>query len=363
MLHFFWGNYILAEKSYSTYEYSNSEIVKWAEYYFSQYTSFHQASWFVGKVTENPKDVLIGHPSWDGRSKDEQLKLGPMIHNWVRENALTADAIAHPNTYILMPWVPEFPQQWTTRMPFFHDQLRAASKIFGLCGEIWYRQTMESDANTIQTEVRDKLVHCNMGLAAQNFPIHKTRFNPVGERQILHMSNLAAYKGFGITCKSVEGLETLLHVATPSLKAEEGLVEFEIDGETFVFNYIGCVSNDDPTFNQWAVENCDFYIHTATMDAQATTVLENAARGLVPLVTPESGFSSPHAIYLTHNPEENRRIINWALQLPDEELIKRSELVRQQISSEHRWDYIFGKIWNEIQADIDQRSEQLANIC
>ena len=92
---------------------------------------------------------------------------------------------------------------------------------------------------------------------------------------------------------------------------------------------MGSVSNTDPEFNQWVVENCDFYIHTANMDAQATTILENGARGLIPLVTPESGFECPHAIYLTQNPDENRKIIEWALTLPESELTQRSHLIRE----------------------------------
>lgn len=357
MLHFFWTAYIFSERSLEFYEYSNSEIAKWAEHFLGQKTPFNQAIWHSGKVTENPNDILLGHLTWDSRAKAQRELLGKMKHNWVKDNALSSDAPAHPNTYILTPWVPECPEEWSRRMPFYDDQLMAASKIFGLCGEFWIRKTLESTVDSIQTRVSHKLVHCNMGLAAQNFRQHKRRFNPVGERQILHMSNLASYKGFEITCQSVEHLDTLFHVATGSIQAEPGLLEFGIDDRAYFFNYLGHVDNNDPEFQEWVVENCDFYIHTAYADAQATTILENCARGLVPLITPESGFSSPHAIYLTHDPKENREIIQWALELPEEELMKRSELLREQIVREHNWEDIFNKIWNEIQADIEERNK------
>jgi hypothetical protein len=97
------------------------------------------------------------------------------------------------------------------------------------------------------------------------------------------------------------------------------------------------------------------------MDAQATTILENCARGLIPLVTPESGFSSPHAIYLTHDPDENRKIIESALNIPEAELLQRSHLLREQIQREHSWDRIFGTIWEEIMADIDSRSNSASS--
>lgn len=189
-----------------------------------------------------------------------------------------------------------------------------------------------------------------MGVAAQNLPI--------GERQLLHISHLGSYKGFDNTCASILGVDTLLHVASPSIQADVGLLNTTINGENLVFNFMGTIDNNDPECNQWIVDNCDFYIHTATMDAQATTVLENGARGLIPLVTPESGFACPDAIYLTHSPEENRQIIEWALNLPESELLQRSHLIREYIERKHSWENIYNRIWDGIMADIASRSEK-----
>lgn len=356
MLHFFWPNYSLRERSFEVYEWSNLEIAKWAEYYLSQYTAFHQSGVHIGRVTENPNDILLGHVTWD-KSLDRET-LGQLVHDWVRDNALSSKELAHPNTYILTPWVPEWPNAWTDNMPFYERQLFAASKIFALCGEFWIQKTLESTANSILTQVRNKLIHCNMGLASQNFQTYKTAFNSISERQIFHISNLQPYKGFAVTCQSLSGLETLLHVAGPIVDKQPGLVELHFcPNESFIFNYVGYVNNNDPEFQAWVVENCDFYIHTAYADAQATTILENCARGLIPLVTPESGFASPHAIYLSHDPDENREIIRWALELPEEELMNRSRALREQIAREHNWEDIFATIWHSIQDDIAAREK------
>lgn len=361
MLHFFWSGYNLSENSYSQYEFSNFEIAKWAEYYLSKYTSFHQSSWCTGKVTDSEDDILLGHLTWDGRSQAEKSLMKKMLRNWVKDNAILPTNNCHPNTYILTPWVPEFPPEWICNMPYLESQLIAARKIFALCGDIWIERTLSKLDDSIQACVKEKLVHCNMGVAANNFSIIKKKFNSIGERQILHISNLAAYKGFDITCKSVEGLETILHVASFSLQAPIGLLEININGDSYVFNFLGGINNNDPEFNHWVVNNCDFYIHTGRMDAQATTILENCARGLIPLVTPESGFSSPHAIYLTQDPLENKKIIKWALNLPESELLERSRLIREQVIKENNWEVIFNKTWNEIMADIDSRSHSANN--
>jgi hypothetical protein len=350
VLHFFWSGYDLTEDSYTKYEYSNYEIAKWAEYYLSKKTVFHQSSWRAGRVTDCPDDILLGHLTWDNSK---------LLRNWVGDNAISPEAECHPNTYILTPWVPEFPPNWIDHMIHLESQLESAKKIFALCGKIWIERTLAKSDESIQARMKDKLVHCNMGVAAQNFARVKQNFNPIGERQLLHISNLLGYKGFDTTCKSIEGLDTLMHVASTSINAPVGINEFFVDGESYFFSFLGGIDNSDPEFNQWVVDNCDFYIHTGRMDAQATTILENCARGLIPLVTPESGFSSPHAIYLTHDPEENRKIIDYALNLTDEELLNRSHLIRQQVADEHSWEKIFGRIWEEIMTDIDSRSSAI----
>jgi len=352
MIHFFWPHEPLSENSYIYYEDSNNEIPKWAEFYLSNKMAFHLAFPFTGRVTENPNDILLGHLTWDNRLNYKRKYMGKLLRNWVKENAISPSMDCHPNTYILTPWVPEFPVQWTRNMPYLESQLLAAKKIFALCGSIWIDRTFAKEDNSIQDKVKNKLVQNNMGVASQNLGIKKETFNVIGERQILHMSNLANYKGFDLTCHSLKGLDTLLHVATSSIKENPGLVSYYIDGEEFILNFIGYVDNSDVEFNSWVVENCDFYIHTARMDAQATTVLENAARGLIPLVTPESGFACPHAIYLTHDASENRQIIQQALEMPEEELIKRSILIREYVEREHSWEKIYNRIWNEISKDI-----------
>ena len=128
-------------------------------------------------------------------------------------------------------------------------------------------------------------------------------------------------------------------------------MNIKVNNYDFTFKFIGTIDNSDVEFNQWVVDNCDFYIHTGRMDAQATTILENCARGLIPLVTPESGFACPHAIYLTHDPEENRKIIEWAIGLPESELMQRSYLIREHIQREHNWEKIFNSIWDTIVKD------------
>lgn len=360
MLHFFLTDYFLRERSLTQYEFYNYELAKWAEYYLGKKTAFHQSNWCAGRVTENPQDILLGGPTYDTPGAAVETGMGKLRRDWVKDNALHDNDNSHPNTYIISPWVPEFPQEWVPNLVHIESQLLAAQKIFAFCGQIWLDRTLAKMDNSIQARVKHKLIRCNIGVATQNLPFVKQKFNPIGKRQLLHISTLGSYKGFDITCKSLKGLDAQLNVGSKSLQAPIGLVDITLDGEKYGFNFLGEINNADPSFNQWVVDNCDFYIHTGTMDAQATAILENCARGLIPLVTPESGYASPHAIYLTFDPVENRKIIEQALNLPESELLERSHLVRQHIQEEHNWEKIFERIWDEITTDISNRSGEVA---
>jgi hypothetical protein len=241
-------------------------------------------------------------------------------------------------------------------MSYYESQLLSAQKIFAMCGEIWIDKTLAKRDDSVQYRVRDKLVRVDMGVAAQNIGIPKTKFNPPGSRQLLHMSTLGSYKGFDLMCESLVGLPALLNVASRK-SFPPGFVERELDqGQKFVFNFLGPIDNADPHFTGWVAESCDFYIHTASMDAQATTILEACARGLVPLVTPESGFESPDAIMLTQDARENRQIIARALEMPEAELLERNRRLRVLLAERHSWDRIFGTVWDRIRADIEARA-------
>jgi glycosyltransferase involved in cell wall biosynthesis len=356
MLHFFWTPYRFALGAYERYESANAEFVKYARQYFEGVTATHMAHYNCGRVTERPEDILLGHPTWDTAWNIEN-RCYSVTDDWVRDNALTPDAPCHPNTYVMIPWLPFFPPE--AHVPFAETQYTAARRIFAVCGDYWFKKTMALNDGSIQSRVRNKLVRIDMGCAAHLFPC-KTLFSKENRRNLLHVSNLGPAKNIPLMLESLAGLDVNLSVASGQLKTA-GPVNAPVrraDGTTraHTFRSLGRISNNDPAINRNIIENYDFYLHTSRYDAQATVILENAARGLVPLVTPESGFACPHAVYLTQDPEQNRDIIQRAVHMSDEEYAVRSRGVRDHVIEHHNWDRIYGRIWSEIQTDIDGRS-------
>ncbi len=353
LLHFFWFNYHRRQGDERRYQDSNSEIQKWAEKRLARHFTVHSTSCVTqGRVTASKQDILLGHPNWDPQLP-QVARLGRSERDWLRDNRLRDEDSCHPNSYVLMPWVPQFPPEWTDHMPCYESQLERARVIFAICGRIWLERTLALQDGSIQSRVKHKLVRLNMCVNSAAFAVGKESFNPVGRRRLIHVSNMAQYKNIGLLLRSTSGV-TLPSIGSRSLKKlARGEAEIDVAGEALPFYNLGAVGNDDEQQIRELVRDHDFYIHTASMDAQATTTLEFAARGLIPIVTPESGFDCEDAIFLTGSPEENRDIIRRALEMPDEECMHRSRRLKDYIRREHSWEGFYDTIAAKISATCE----------
>jgi glycosyltransferase involved in cell wall biosynthesis len=353
LLHFFWFNYHRRLGDENLYQDSNSEIQKWAEKRLAGRFAVHSTSCVTqGRVTVSKEDILLGHPNWDTHAAATG-RFGRSDRDWMRDNRLLDADACHPNSYVLMPWVPQFPGDWTRHMPCYESQLERARLIFAICGRIWLERTLALRDASIQSRVKEKLVRLNMCVNSSAFTIGKEAFNPVGARRLIHVSNMAPYKNVDLLLQSAHGV-TVPSIGSRALKKmAPGPAEMEVAGIGLPFNNLGAVNNDDGAQIRALVRDHDFYIHSSSMDAQATTILEFAARGLIPIVTPESGFESGDAVYLTDSPAKNREIIRQALAMSDEECMHRSRRLREQIRRDHSWEAFYDAIGAKILATCE----------
>ena len=348
LLHFFWFNYQKRQGDTNIYQNSNYEIQKWAEKHLANKYAVHSTSCITqGRVTVSQEDILLGHLSWDPHAHQAE-KRGRSQRNWMLDNRLSPDDLGHPNSYVLTPWVPVFPPEWTDNMPFHESQLGQARLIFAICGPIWHEQTLALNDDSIQSKVKSKLVRLNMGVNMDALKIRKSKFNPMGRRKLIHVSNLESYKGFDLLLDSTQGIAIPSIGSRATAAIQRGTTEIEKYGKRYAINNLGPIDNSNDTQINELVNAHDFYLHTSSMDAQATTILEFASRGLIPIVTPESGFESEHALYLTRYASRNREIIANALNLPEDDLIYRSERIKSQIEKEHSWPKFFATIAENI---------------
>ncbi|WP_452011905.1 hypothetical protein [Azospirillum largimobile] len=343
MLHFFWSPYIFREDSYRKYEANNAEICKYARRVLGKYTDVHLDNFTASRVTRNPSDILLGHTTFD--------PVGGLSDDWVRDNALASGEPCHPNTYLMVPILPVQIAEHKKWSPFVDSQFDAARLIFGICGDYWYEQIQALPADTPIGRIKHKLVRIDMGCEARLFGTPR-RYSPESMNGLLHLSDLQPHKGFDMLLDSIDPARMRLHLGSGSLRNHANQRVRIRDKEVIS---LGWMDNSNPQVDRFVKEQCAFYIHTSSLDAQATAILENCARGLVPIVTPESGFRSPHAIYLTQDPARNREIILAAMAMSPAEYEARSTGVVEQIRTNHAWETVFGTVWETIQADIRHR--------
>lgn len=343
MLHFFWSPYIFREDSYSKYEANNAEICKHARRVLGKHTDIHLESFTASRVTRNPSDILLGHTTFD--------PAGGVSDDWVRDNALSPGEPCHPNTYIMVPILPVQIAEHKKWSPFVDSQFDAARLIFGICGEYWYEQIQALPVDTPIGRIKHKLVRIDMGCEARLFGSPR-RYTPESMNGLLHLSDLQPHKGFDLLLDSIDPSRMRLHLGSGNLRSYPNQRVRIHDKEVIS---LGWMDNSNPQVDHFVKEQCAFYIHTSSLDAQATAILENCARGLVPIVTPESGFRSPHAIYLTQDTARNREIILAAMAMSPAEYEARSAGVVEQIRTNHSWETVFGTVWETIQADMRQR--------
>jgi len=336
-IHFFWWK-TPNEAIPNRYQLSNLELVKHGMIELSRYAEvvFHHSN-ARGRVTTDPDDILLGHPPY------------PELHeydNWMFDNGLDGPRSVHPNTFFMYPYARADFNEWKG-VPLV-TYAKACRAFFGMGGIVHYEGSLATaPAGSIWRQIEPHLVRVNMGCDTRFLP-HKTDFAN-RPRGILHVSSLANYKRPGLMFRSVPRGECRLYLGTFSVNTindfwKQGLVPDDMQ-------VLPAMDNGDPQMNARLLRDCSFYLHCAE-EPQATTILENCARGLVPILHPDSGFRSPYAVYLTNDPQENQGIISRALAMPEDEYAERSLGVRRQVQIYHSWQRIFMNIFADMQTLI-----------
>ena len=341
------------DNKYDRYQYSNQEIQKNFLLELSKYDQVVSHGAFDrGRVTLDPNDILIGEPPYPPEPGADPYA------NWVFDNGLAGPQSAHPNTFIVYPWAKAHVAHVATT-PYV-PMLLACRALFGMGGVVHYDDNIINAApDTVWRRTQKQFVRINMGCDARFLPFRHDHTNrPQG---MLHVSSLMGYKRPDFMLQSLPREGCTLHIASKRTDNAQKLKDQGVVGPNVQF--IGPIQNDDPSVNAHILENCSYYLHTAR-EPQATAILENAARGLVPIITARSGFSCPDAVYLTDDDaSENQRIITETLAMPVEEYTDRSNGVRRHIRMYHAWDRICQQMYFSMRAlmagqDVNRRGDE-----
>ena len=207
--------------------------------------------------------------------------------------------------------------------------------------------------------MQKQFVRINMGCDARLLPSKQSAHGRAAG--LLHVSSLRGYKRPDHMLASMPDDAGKPYIATENADNVHKLAGQGLLRRSNVF-VVGPIDNGAPAANDFILKNCSYYLHLAR-EPQATTILENAGRGLIPVITRRSGFCCPDAIYLSEDDaEENRRTVRSALAMPEEEFWSRSAAVRQHILTYHSWERIFGIMYKAMRAliageDFDRRGD------
>lgn len=204
--------------------------------------------------------------------------------------------------------------------------VEVCDKFFAICGDYWVDHLSSSPF----CDLSSKIVHLNMAVNANEYPVVKQRFSKPGERRFLYIGRIGSY-----------GDEKGVHL----------LEEFAASIPNFQGGYIcgggvikGWRKICDPTnltaeFMREIAGDYDFFINMSRADAQATTVLEAMCWGFPVLCTNQTGYSrDERLLYLSlDDMSANIEMIKAVQFMPEEELREIALANRKQAEMKYNW--------------------------
>jgi len=211
-------------------------------------------------IRPGPDDVLLGHPH---EAPWSVFRRSAARSGWRRK-------------LLLMPYV---------HVDDYHVSLadpvvRNCDLFLAITGSTWF----ETVSSSLAAHWLPKMVHVDLAVDRADFPRAKTTFNPPGRRRFLYIGHTGWYKNTAYLAELARRLP-------------------EVE-----FAWIGSGDRDIPGVRSYGrrdfatddarelVGEHDFLLTVGVGDANPTTVLEAMAWGLVPVCTPESGYTGRQGI-------------------------------------------------------------------
>lgn len=215
-----------------------------------------------------------------------------------------------------------------------YDAVNQCDKFFAICGDYWIETLPQSPFY----DFRDKIVHLNMAIDTDDYPLVKTVFNEPGKRKFLYIGRTAPEKGTDI-------LEQLAE-SVPGFK---GGYLCARGGGIKGWEKLDIPKHFTPDVMRKVASEYDFFINMSRMDAQATTILEAMCWGFPVLCTRQSGYTLDNFFYLDlEDMNKNIQVINLVQYADERELKKMSMNNREKSKELYSWETFLSKLKSNI---------------
>jgi glycosyltransferase involved in cell wall biosynthesis len=284
----------------------------------AQRYTVHQYDWDeIRRICPGDDDVLIGHPHpapWTC------FRWSATQSGWRR--VLMLSPYNHGD-----PW----------QVPFLDSVLPYCDQYLAITGRYWFDSVIESP----YAHWRPKMVHMDLAVDREKFPVIKRQFNAPGSRCFV-------YIGHSGWTKNTPYLSAIAKVAPDCPVSWIGRGDQPIANvEPLGFQNF---ATDE---GKRAVAKHDFLLTVGRADANPTTILEAMAWGLIPVCTPQSGYVDYPSIFNVplDDPEGAAAVLRRLQNLPETELAELQIQNWQLLDDHFNWDRFAGQVISAVESD------------
>ncbi len=280
-------------------------------------------------IVPGPGDILIGHPNRYGdctfrRSFAQQgwarrIVFAPFSCGMLKDAALIDDLVVEADLYLVLTG----PHWWDAidDSPFSH----------------W----------------RYKMLPFELGLNRAHFPQIRSRFSAPGQRRFLYIGNADRMKG-GDYLAALADANPHLHIGWIRTGDSRHCLDTVEERDTDAIRRTMRASrlHEHPIVDWRALDGLriigkyDFYINCGRSDAMPCEALEIASWGLVPVMTPQSGYRAND--WMTHVPLDDiagaSAILDDLNHWPDATIRARQAAGWEQLDTRYTWDRAAGQV-------------------
>ena len=280
------------------------------------YNVLHYDFHVGGVIKPGPDDVLLGHPHpipWSIFRRSARL------HGWKRVIAM-------------------FPYSHgdAVQTAFADALMRRCDLFLAITGRYWF----ETMPQSLYSHWVPKAVHLDLAVDRGAFPVVKDALAPPGKRKFLYIGHGGWQKNPGYLAKIAE------------LMPE---AEFSWIGEAAApirgLKPLGKQDFRTDAAKRLVAEH-DFTITVSRSDANPTTILESMAWGLIPVCTPQSGYSGYEGIpnVPLGDPAAAVGVLRRLQQVPAEELERLRRVNWKMLDAHFNWDRFASQVAGAIES-------------
>lgn len=222
------------------------------------------------------------------------------------------------------------------QVAFVDRFIRDVDLFLAITGRYWFDDIPHAPT----AHWRPKMVHLDLAIDRSEFPRLKHSFNPPGQRRFV-------YIGHNGWQKNVAYLSQIARACSSPI-AWMGAGKRDIPG----VERLGPQDFSTPAA-QANLARHDFMITVGKSDANPATILEAMGWGLIPVCTPQSGYTDEPGIVNVPlvKPRDAAAILDRLQQAPDAELVSLQAAAAGRLDTHYHWDRFAQQVITAIDSD------------